>query len=260
MIYVDRDSVPMPKLFESERLKMEEEREIIPRLGATKKFKQARFRKDNKLLYQLKPELRELFNNKCCYCESILDDFDIEHFRPISTIRGSNTLQQGYYWLTYKWFNIYATCRECNRHKANSFPVYGEQLRPPKVNLYNEYNNLKVYLLTEDAQLLDPCLTKDHLKLNFEYKADGKMVPRNKRAQSTIYVLQLNREKLTALRRKKYQDISSLLAKYDFFNITSEGTDSQFNILKCLFPNNAYLGLTMQIVRGWLHENRKKAN
>jgi uncharacterized protein (TIGR02646 family) len=66
-------------------------------------------------------------HQKCCFCERIGDDGDVEHFRPKQASRqqAKQALQYpGYYWLAYEWDNLYFSCSPCNqRHKQNLFPL-----------------------------------------------------------------------------------------------------------------------------------------
>jgi len=258
MIYVDRDAVPMPKLFESERLKMEEELQIVPRLGATSKFKQARFNRNIKLLHRVRPELKKLFHNKCCYCESIiLTNFDIEHFRPISSIgRKDNLLEQGYYWLSYKWLNVYVACAQCNRYKANYFPVEEKRLKPPSINVYKDNAALQHYVRSENAHLIDPCNPDDHRNLNFKYEKNGKITPLSKRAEITIEVLKLNRENLTTARKRHFEYIENV--KRDVYFNNQLMSVNQEGILSVLDLGEPYLGLTRQIVLNWALDKRNE--
>ncbi|OED46552.1 hypothetical protein AB832_00940 [Flavobacteriaceae bacterium (ex Bugula neritina AB1)] len=79
MIYVDRNRTPFPEELSGDTTKYYEE-EVLMRLQEPDKFKQARFKRDYKALHRLRPKLQELFNDKCCYCESKLDKSDLEHF------------------------------------------------------------------------------------------------------------------------------------------------------------------------------------
>jgi uncharacterized protein (TIGR02646 family) len=66
-------------------------------------------------------------HQKCCFCERIGEDGDVEHFRPKQAYRqqAKQALQYpGYYWLAYEWDNLYFSCSPCNqRHKQNLFPL-----------------------------------------------------------------------------------------------------------------------------------------
>lgn len=68
-------------------------------------------------------------NNKCCYCEVFLTRHygDVEHQRPKGGVQQEiedPIAIPGYYWLAYKWENLFLTCAVCNRaYKRNFFPL-----------------------------------------------------------------------------------------------------------------------------------------
>ena len=64
----------------------------------------------------MRSALRELFVNKCAYCESSLvgGDMDVEHYRPKGGVSEVPD-HSGYYWLAYDWENLVASCSFCNR-------------------------------------------------------------------------------------------------------------------------------------------------
>lgn len=63
-------------------------------------------------------------------CESKIthiDYGDVEHFRPKKAFCQSNEenlTRPGYFWLAYRWDNLFLACTLCNRrHKRNLFPL-----------------------------------------------------------------------------------------------------------------------------------------
>jgi len=68
-------------------------------------------------------------NQKCCYCERCREDveLDVEHYRPKGAVqqeRGGEVLHPGYYWLAYRWDNLYLSCKRCNsKWKSILFPL-----------------------------------------------------------------------------------------------------------------------------------------
>lgn len=51
--------------------------------------------------------LKELYHEKCAFCEQKAEVLAVEHFRPKSI----------YYWLAYSWDNLLLACQKCNSHK-----------------------------------------------------------------------------------------------------------------------------------------------
>lgn len=77
---------------------------------------------------EVKTELANYQNGKCCFCERHRDpngEADVEHFRPKNS-RGDDPApgHNGYWWLAYEWSNLYFVCKECNeKYKVNKFPL-----------------------------------------------------------------------------------------------------------------------------------------
>lgn len=91
--------------------------------------------------------LRDVFYNKCAYCESRIVGFKAhaEHFRPKAQVRfkvlagdkeiyrmgrtvdetGIEINHPGYFWLAYNWKNLLPSCQKCNAldGKKDQFPI-----------------------------------------------------------------------------------------------------------------------------------------
>ena len=74
-------------------------------------------------------------NNKCCFCEGRFDAQaypDVEHYRPKRCVKqdfGAQIQYPGYFWLVYRWENLYYSCRICNSKKGVYFPLVDLQTR-----------------------------------------------------------------------------------------------------------------------------------
>jgi uncharacterized protein (TIGR02646 family) len=96
---------------------------------------------NNKMFGDVQKALKDLYHNKCAYCEKITTEPDIEHYRPKNEVmipnisrRGSWTKlsgHNGYYWLAYEWSNLIPSCDKCNRFggKSTRFPILDESRR-----------------------------------------------------------------------------------------------------------------------------------
>lgn len=97
-----------------------------------KEIQEELFRKKDTFKWQtnhysdpIKSHLKELYFNKCGFCETILSEFDtdnkftVEHFRPKSY----------YYWLGAEWTNLFPACKGCNGNKKDDFPLLMERHR-----------------------------------------------------------------------------------------------------------------------------------
>jgi uncharacterized protein (TIGR02646 family) len=215
MIFVDRTTVPAPDVLTSD--KAQRERERITRLLSSSKehLDQVRVSFESRLYIEAKPALRELFHNKCAYCESPLGptgSADVEHFRPKQGAEtlGGVKLQHYYAWLATEWENLLLACAACGRRytekgkpvgKGSLFPVVGE--RAPVFATVAECR------AAEKTLLLDPCFDRPEEELEFDDR--GACVPRTERGRVTIELLHLNREALTAARLDTMSQVRDLV-------------------------------------------------
>ncbi len=179
----------------------------------------------------VKEELKELYHNKCAYCESFMSDdtFTVEHYRPK---KGDG--DYSYYWLGYEWSNLLPVCKKCNNKKRGQFPVAvpsqflpnsGKKCRVkipqllPNGDLDMEAMKANhPYLLDEKPYLLHPEIDepKEYLfvKITGELESQiGKEVNEYhyKRVEKTIQLTNLNRDVLITNRRRIIEDFEHLL-------------------------------------------------
>ncbi|MDM8525698.1 HNH endonuclease [Desulfococcaceae bacterium HSG8] len=178
----------------------------------------------------VKQELREIYHNKCAYCESVMSDdaFTIEHYRPK---KGSYS----YYWLGYEWSNLLPVCEKCNNSKGDRFPVEvpsrvsknsDKKSRVKAPLLLPNSSELDIdamkadhpYLLGEKPYLLHPEI--DEPKDFLYVKSNGELASQiekeeNKyhyeRADQTISLTNLNRQILILNRRKLIENFENLI-------------------------------------------------
>ncbi|WP_093443748.1 AAA family ATPase [Variovorax sp. 770b2] len=130
--------------------------------------------------------LGDVFENKCCYCESLLGsvaDGEMDRFRP----------RMLYPQLAADWRNLYLACPSCARSKARRFPVVEQ--RSEGAASYSEI------LASEAPLLLDPCAEDPAIHLSFT--TDGEAVGLTERGRTTVNVLALNRVGLMLARRQQ---------------------------------------------------------
>lgn len=254
MIYINRDKIDFPKKLLN--LKSSYKEEITKRLESKNKYIQARFIYNSKFIESLGKEIKTGFNNKCCFCESKSQPMRIVHYRPTMGVSNSkDIITAGYFWLAYKWFNIYYACIECYRNKANQFPVLGERIIiPPSLDIYNNYEQLIDYTKKENPLLLDPCDASIWNEIHFKYNTSGEILPLTQKAEVTIEILQLNRESLIKQRSIKFNKIQEHLSTILFIEDDSYKIK---DILSFLNHNQTFLGLSRQILAKWLVENDK---
>jgi uncharacterized protein (TIGR02646 family) len=149
-----------------------------------------------------KQVLKNMQHDKCCFCESKITHVahgDVEHFRPKKAVLEDGQLKRpGYYWLAYTWENLMFSCELCNRReKGNRFPIDGTRAKTPEDNLEQEYP-----LFIDPAGPDDPEMLISFTDLGRAVAIDG-----NRRGQTTIRELGLNRDPLQERRQKQIQDI-----------------------------------------------------
>jgi uncharacterized protein (TIGR02646 family) len=157
---------------------------------------------------EVKNALRSVQHEKCAFCESVFShvDFgDVEHFRPKAGHKQRATdplTTPGYYWLAYKWSNLFCSCSLCNqRFKGNLFP-----LSRPKSRARDHHADIH----RERPLLINPGRDDPHTHLEFRAErvepVDGSRVGR-----TTIEVLGLNRPELLDFRRNRLDTFLALL-------------------------------------------------
>lgn len=154
------------------------------------------------------------FRRKCAYCESNIgatQPMDVEHYRPKSGVADDGKLvKPGYWWLAADWTNLFPSCIDCNREraqdlvgeldrktmgKANQFPLAAGSPRATQEGGHT----------AEKPLLLDPCV--DDPTVHLEFMEDGNVRPseiagvESERGKATIKVVALQRRGL-ADRRK----------------------------------------------------------
>ncbi len=113
---------------------------------------------------ELKDNLAVLLNDKCWYCESIIDRSDnaVDHFRPKNRVSDTDPPHNGYRWLAFDYKNYRYACTYCNSyHRANRNSAGGG--KADCFPLLDETN--RCYspgpLWQEEPVLLDPCVPDD---------------------------------------------------------------------------------------------------
>lgn len=140
-----------------------------------------------------KEDLKNIYYNKCAYCESHLYELSyIEHYRPIVT----------YIWIKYEWSNLLLVCSTCNFAKSDKFKIMGEAVLEPQESKEEWKANSKSFL-AEKPLILHPEIDSPEEYLYFT--KDGFIHSDEIRGEYTISICQLNRGSLV-LRRKDIVD------------------------------------------------------
>ncbi|WP_237504210.1 AAA family ATPase [Pseudomonas syringae] len=263
MIYVDRSRVPMP--FELSPLSiggaelLEAKAYFLHR-----KDRQGRFKFQALGLPPVRNALRDLFFNKCAYCESHLSIVagDVETYRPKGAVSES-ALHRGYWWLAVDWANLLIACPDCNRPrrhtddddnravsgKGNRFPLLDESARclGPQDDLSRE-----------KPLLLNPCVDDPDEHLIFDW--GGLVASDTLRGQTTIAVLGLNRRGLVEARAREAKLFRLLLeqASRGVKNIPAAGIAStkefEEELRSIKYGMAQYAGMKRQLLRMAQHD------
>lgn len=167
-------------------------------------------------------KLSELYHNKCAYCETFDNEFQIEHYRPKKGVHGSNPRHPGYYWLCYEWSNLLPSCYDCNKpgSKGNYFDLRNGGVRATDFNKGDDLLLNSVMLFTNERPLLinpeEPGFDAlDYFRFNrgLEIKEVAQVGSVNfERAKYTIDTIRLNREKL--LRNERQNPVKELVLQF----------------------------------------------
>lgn len=153
----------------------------------------------------VKEALIKAQHQKCCFCERIIGkNGDVEHFRPKGAYQqalGESLKYPAYYWLAYKWENLYLSCPSCNsRHKKNLFPLQDPSKRATNHN----------QRITKESPLFIDCGKENPedfigFRAEYAYAING-----NPRGKITIDYLDLNSDDLIESRRQRLNDLREL--------------------------------------------------
>jgi uncharacterized protein (TIGR02646 family) len=151
----------------------------------------------------VKESLKEMQNEKCCFCESQITHIaygDVEHFRPKAAWKQEDNdplTRPGYYWLAYDWPNLLLCCQLCNqRHKANLFPLVDPSQR---AHVAADVTNEEPVFINPSNENPEPLLA---------FRGDTPFaVSGNTRAARTISGLGLKRKPLRNRRLEKLEDL-----------------------------------------------------
>jgi len=223
-------------------------------------------------IFIVRKKLRDLYYQKCAYCESKEHKPEVEHYRPKKNVAEDNS-HPGYYWLCYEWSNLLPSCHNCNTEngKRTQFPIEGKRISLPSFDENNKldmekckaYNSL---LIDEQALLFHPEI--DHPEKFFRFNKKGKIEGIGNRAIKTVEICDLNRDNLLYNRKKVVDEIvrNIVLSFYhivihpadkkgfkthlkDIFTSLDKACQPQheFSLLHCFIRDNFILLITNQL-------------
>jgi len=158
----------------------------------------------------VKEQLKLIYNNKCCYCETITNKPHTEHYRP----------QSVYLYLVYEWSNLLPACHSCNSSKSNKFPVLKQSIKE-HLKTENSYPEVYAKKLNELEMplILNPEIDDPAKHFTFSVST-GEIISETNEGVETINICQLNNEDLIYHRKKV---INSIVERIN--NLVLEGFD-----------------------------------
>ena len=166
-------------------------------------------------------ELKNIYNDKCGYCETKLNagfELEIEHYRPKKKVKEDST-HKGYYWLGYEWSNLLLACINCNRGiggKGTKFPIEGKRV-------YNHnYCVIDGLLASKECYPLELLEKEKPLLLNPEvdevekhliFLPTGEIKGLTNRGKMTIEICNLKRDELIIARKDIVDNILKEIKK-----------------------------------------------
>jgi uncharacterized protein (TIGR02646 family) len=148
--------------------------------------------------------LKDLYHNKCAYCESPEFNPQIEHYRPkkgVSNRPKKSKKHKGYYWLCYDWSNLVPACSKCNtgHGKNNQFPLLDESKR-----IFAPTSNNSAIFLNQEEQpyLLHPEIDEPKNFFRFDDKGNIFGIDTQGRGEMTIEICWLRNNETLRFNRQ----------------------------------------------------------
>jgi uncharacterized protein (TIGR02646 family) len=247
VIKIDKASKPIPKSLNSD-LTNQRRQEVIdnyPNGYIDGSIYNSRYKCDD-----IKTALENLYLNKCAYCETRNEGWDVEHFRPKSI----------YYWLVYSWDNLLFACSTCNGFKNNHFEVLANRVEYQEADLLSIHNLMESYNKRENNLFFNPELEDPEQKIRFE--KNGKILSDDDKLNYTIEKCKLNRTNLIFARAKLWKDLTNRIktryieyqnTKENDLRIKNKASMEDF-IEDSKNPENEFLAYRRYIVKHFLNE------
>lgn len=241
-----------PKKISGPARKTSERRNRIIRNGAYLDTKANNSRYKTK---DIKGKLKDIYKNKCAFCEQRLEQFHVEHYRP----------KQKYCWLTYSWDNLISACPTCNTFKGTHFRINGAKASfSVNFDSIRRINTLSAgYDAIENPDLVNPEVTDPSGMLTFN--VDGSVTSADPRFQYTIDICRIDRDNLRDLRKKILDDFKRDLRVAFVSNLSKNDQTVAIETIVKKFLNdfadsrNDFLAFREYVIKNRLSEEIKDA-
>lgn len=257
MIYVERNSIPVPEVFYSKEIEIAKKRLEEFYLKSKESRSQQKYSQpfEKELRDKFLEPLREIFKGKCAYCESYISldnaHSEYDHFRPRGGARGLDKefSTDHYWWLTYNWNNIYLSCSHCNQYKSTWFPVDGQ-----RIPLNTSYKEI---IYHEKALLIDPCIDRPEEHLIFNEQGGIEAI--SSKGTTTIEILKLDRSELVNARLEvlkelygEWELLLKLLRKEESNRTDIKKLYNAWQYKYTIHSGESYLGIQRFMLSKWL--------
>lgn len=205
----------------------------------------------------IKIRLKNIYNNKCAYCEQKLEQFHVEHYRPKTT----------YFWLAYSWDNLISACPTCNIHKDINFRINGPiatmAISLASFNALNTNALSATYNVLEDPDLVNPEITDPSGNLRFGKL--GEISSPDPKFDYTITTCKIDRTYLKDNRRKILEDLRNDLKTAFLMNPTTLEQEAAIKaIVEKFFRDsreikNEFIAYRKFIIANWIAAEIKDA-
>lgn len=204
----------------------------------------------------VKDSLKNLYGDKCAYCETYDPTIQVEHYRPK---RG------GYYWLAFSWDNLISCCSRCNSSKGNEFPIDATN-RVTYGGTDEEYSNINnssaIYDMEEHPLLLNPERLCPQVYAVLAFDQNGQILENEPHITQTIKECNLNRVDLCTRRAKIWNDLKDELcdcvyeAQWDKNNLFNRIDHVIKHFEKLAYDRTeSYLAFRQYVLKsGWIQE------
>ena len=180
----------------------------------------------------VKTTLERLFNDKCAYCETKSEGWDVEHFRPKGRV-AERSDHPGYYWLAYSWENLYLSCEYCNQRRRDrprwddpvSLPAQGKADHFPLADEKTRAMSPTDDIRNETPLLIDPCAEDPEDYLGYGVTGEVFPIDDNRAGKKSIELFHLSRRRLR-IQRRKIVDMARKILKV----ILSESTPDSLRV------------------------------
>lgn len=219
---------------------------------------------DSRYKYKdIKAALLPIYHNKCAFCETIVEQLHVEHYRPK---RG------GYYWLAFSWDNLLLACPTCNTNKGSDFPLENEDRKISYEENPDVLRNINTISSSYDAierpLLINPESVDPDIFSALCFNQDGSVWSENNRLSKTIELCGLDRVALCHSRKKIWDDLKKdIHIAFDVCKGDKNLLETSMELIcksfmeKANDEDNAYIAFRKYVLSsGWIRQELKSIN